>query len=375
MKILHLITSLNTGGAERMLVKLLTRLQGSTFSAEVISLCEFGPQTEPLREIGIPVHSLNLRRGRPTPAAWFKLRKLIQEKQPDLIMAWMYHAGVAALLTNQGIPTTLNIQQSLQDIRLEKRTVRWTIRALGRLSSRARGIVYCSRIARQQHEAFGYASKHPQFIPNGIDTSLFQPDPEARLNQRHEWGCDDDTIVIGHLGRSHPMKGHPTLLEAAGLLLSQHPSVRFVLGGPEMDQNNRPLVELIEQLNLGDKITLLGERRDVPQVLNGFDIFTLSSGWAEGFPNVLGEAMACGVPCVTTEVGDSGLIVGETGFSVPPSNPSAIATAWEKILALTPEKRRDLGGLARQRIADEFSLETATSLYQRFFTEVGPQLK
>lgn len=355
-----------------MLVKVLLRLQDSPIVPEVISLCEPGPQAGVLLEKGIPVHFLNLRRGRPTPRAWLTLRRLIREQKPDLIMAWMYHAGVAALLSRQGIPTVLNIQQSLQDIRLEKRTVRWTIRALRSLSRRAAGTVYCSRIAWQQHEAFGYSPRGARFIPNGIDTEAFQPDPAARKAMREEWGLPEDTFVLGHLGRSHPMKDHPTLLEAARLFLQSHPEARIVLGGPEMDEHNASLRELIKRGELSDQVHLLGERRDVARVLNGFDVFTLSSGWAEGFPNVLGEAMACGLPCVTTDVGDSALIVGETGLAVPPARPEEICAAWETLFQLSPEARRERGQKARERIEKEFSLTAATALYEDCFQAFQP---
>ena len=233
-----------------------------------------------------------------------------------------------------------------------------------------RVIVSCSNAAVDVHRKLGDADKF-RVIPNGTDLETFKPDADARRAVRDELGLDDSTPVIGMVARFHPQKDYPNLLAAAGQLVRSHPGVRFVLCGLGLDAANAPLASLLRANGVENHVILTGLRRDIPRLLNAFDLHTLSSSFGEGFPNVVGEAMAAGVPCVVTDVGDSALIVGDTGITVPPRDPAALAQGWRELLDLPREELDVLRVRARQRIADEFSLGAIVAQYESLYEQVA----
>jgi glycosyltransferase involved in cell wall biosynthesis len=248
---------------------------------------------------------------------------------------------------------------------------RWALR-LNALLSRplpAR-IVYCAHSAERIHVALGYDAAKGVCIHNGVDVTRFRPDPEARAAVRRELGIGEATPLVGLLARWNPQKDHPTFFRAADILMRRRPDVRFVLAGSGMDPTNAALAESVSALAEPGRISLLGLRRDVPAVTAALDLATSSSSWGEGFPNVIAEAMACGVPAVATDAGDAGEIINDTGRVVPRRDPEALATAWHELLSLSPLERAALGARARMRIEAKFALATAVERYAALYTEL-----
>lgn len=375
MRVLHIITGLATGGAETMLRKLLSGMDGRQFEAHVVSLGQGGRLAEEIRSLGIPVTELGMASGRPSLGAALALCRLARQFRPQIIQGWMYHGNLAAWLAwhaaGRKAALVWNIRQSLEDLAWEKAGTRAVIRFCARRSAGVSRILYNSETSRLQHEAIGYPSARGMTIPNGFETEIFRPDPEAGLRLRAELKLPDEALLIGLVARYHPMKDHRNFLEASALLSARNPLAHFVLAGREVDDNNVELRDQVSRLGLAGKVFLLGERRDVPALMAGFDVVATSSSNSEGFPNVIGEAMSCGVPCVVTDVGDSAHIVGDTGFVVPPADASALAQAWFELLSMAPEKRLALGERARQRVLQLYSLAQTARRYEALYADVA----
>jgi glycosyltransferase involved in cell wall biosynthesis len=238
------------------------------------------------------------------------------------------------------------------------------------LSRRPAAILYNSHISAKQHETLGYHSDKRRIIPNGFDCEVFRPDPDARTRVRNDLGINDNVLVVGLIARYHPMKDHRNFLAAASIFHGFAPDARFVLAGAGVDPRNKNLTTQLEDLGLARHTYLLGERADVAALNASMDIATLSSAWGEGFPNVIGEAMACGVPCVVTDVGDSSFVVGDTGRVVSPRNPEALAHAWRELVEIGWTARHQLGMKARRRIQANFSLDVVVRQYELLYTEL-----
>jgi glycosyltransferase involved in cell wall biosynthesis len=188
---------------------------------------------------------------------------------------------------------------------------------------------------------------------------------------RAELGLPPDAPLIAMVARFDPVKDHPTFLEAAARLHARRPDVRFLLCGRDVTWENRGLAAAVERAGARGFVHLLGQREDVARVTAALDLSTLSSSCGEGFSNVVGEAMACGVPCVVTDVGDSGAIVADTGLVVPPRDPEALAAAWAQLLARPAEERAAIGRAARRRIEDNYSLDVIVRRYQDLYEELA----
>lgn len=373
MKIVHVISGLGTGGAETMLWKLVTSLDPGRWASEVVSLTGIGPVGVRLQQAGIPVRVLEMRPGVPDPRALLRLGRLLRRSAPDLVQTWMYHAdllgGLAARLAGSP-PVIWGVRHSNLDPALNKSGTLWVARGCARLSRRLpRRILCCSEQARRVHVALGYDPSRMLVIPNGFDLQVYRPDREARLSVRRELGLRESVPLIGLVARFDPQKDHRNFIAAAGRLQAQMPQVHFLLCGRGVDGDNRSLGQWIGERQLADRMHLLGPRSDIPRITAALDI-AVSSSAGEGFPNVLGEAMACGVPCVATDVGDSALLIGDTGRIVPPSDAAALARAWRQMLELDPGQRRSLGRSARQRVEQHFSLPVIVGRYQRLYSEV-----
>jgi glycosyltransferase involved in cell wall biosynthesis len=279
----------------------------------------------------------------------------------------MYHGNLAAwLAARQQTPRPRliwNIRQTLYGLHLEGRLTRWIIRLGARLSTDPERIIYNSIVSSQQHEAAGYAGNGRMVIPNGFDLTAYLPDPAARFTVRKEFGLAADTLLIGHVARQHPMKGHTSVLKAASLVVARYPDARFLLIGLNVSKDNPGLMAEIDALNLRKNVLLAGERKDMPRLVAAMDLAVSASEWGEGFPNVIGEAMATGVPCVVTNVGDSASIVGDCGLVVPPGEAAALAAAICELLATEPERRQQIGQDARARVREKFSIERVGRMY------------
>ncbi len=368
LKVLHVITSLSLGGAESMLYKLLSRLDKSRFASDVVSLAPVGSVGARISGLGIAVESLGMKRGLPSPVALGRLGKVLRTVRPDIVQGWMYHGNVAAWLgraTHAGArPLICSIRHSLADLGGEKRTTRWMIRLGARVSRSSTAVVYNSEAAARQHEALGYVKDRTVVIPNGFDVETFRPDDGARASLRKELRLGPDTVLIGLIGRYHPVKNHADFLRAGGFL--KNTQAHFVLAGTGVDPRNVELTGQIRAAGLQDRVHLLGERDDMPNVHAALDIAT-SASTTEAFPNVIGEAMACGVPCVVTDVGDSAAVVGDTGVVAPPKDPERLAGGWDRLLSVSREERTQLGRRARQRIEEHYSLASVVQQYERLY--------
>jgi glycosyltransferase involved in cell wall biosynthesis len=239
---------------------------------------------------------------------------------------------------------------------------RRVIQAGALMSPRAGQIVYNSTAARAQHERYGYLSNRGVVIPNGFDTDRLRADEKQRVAVRRELRIHQNALVMAHVARFHPAKDYPTLLRATARVKDTFPEVVLVLVGEGVDTSNKELDSLVADLDLHDRLRLLGRRDDVGRLMAAFDVLCLTSV-AEGFPNVLGEAMSCGVPCVGTAVGDVAELIGDTGEIVPRGDSEAVAAAVGRLLALEPAARQALGARARQRIIERFSIGEVARRY------------
>ena len=209
-----------------------------------------------------------------------------------------------------------------------------------------------------------------QVIPNGFDPTAFRPDPDSRIAFRAELGLPPDTPLVGMVARVDPQKDHRTFVAAAARLHARLPNVHFVFCGNGSEKAIAELTGWIERDGLRQVCHVLGERNDIPRVAAALDVATLSSAFGEGFPNVLGEAMACEVPCVATDVGDSAYVLGDSGRIVPPRDPDALAGAWGELLTAGDDVRKALGQRGRRRIVDNFSISRVARSYEAAYRSV-----
>jgi glycosyltransferase involved in cell wall biosynthesis len=374
-KVVFVITGLNTGGAEMMLYKFLSRINRDKFSPTVIAMLEGGIFVERIQALNIPVYSLGMQEGIPNPKAILKLRQLLKQIQPDIIQGWMYHANLIALLTNilskRKVPIFWSIHHSVESLKAEKTTLAATIKLTALLSQYVEQVIFSAEKGKNQHLQLGYCSNNAIAIGDNFDISKYKPASKPQFNLREFLNLPKSSILIGSIARYHPMKDHANLIQAAALIVNSHPDVHFVLIGPNVDENNSVLTGQIEQLGIANQVHLLGERQDIPVLITSLDIFTTSSAYGESFPNVLGEAMSCQIPCVSTDVGDSQIIVDNTGLVVPPRDPQALAEAWRKLILLGEDERKQLGNKARKRIETYFNLDGTNSFVKKYESIYG----
>lgn len=368
-RVAHVITSLGIGGAQTMLYQLLAHRQHT--AAVVVGLVGTAPVGERIRALGVPVASLGMRPGVPDPRGVLRLAAWLRRSRVEIVHTWMYHAnlvgGLAARLAGR-VPVVWGLHHADPDPARLKPLTRAALHAGARLSARLpERIVCCSEATRRVHAGLGYATAAMEVIPNGFDVAALQPDPEARRALRAELGIPPDAVVIGLVARFSPPKDHAMFAAAAARLGA---GVRFVLCGEGVTWDNRTLVDWIDAAGPRERYRLLGARDDIGRLMSAFDLLSLTS-WSEGCPNAVGEAMACGVPCVVTDVGDAALMVGDTGYVVPPRDPAALATAWRMLIALGRDGRRRLGLAARHRIAERFSLSEVVRRYESLYTTIA----
>jgi glycosyltransferase involved in cell wall biosynthesis len=375
MKVTHVISGLTTGGAETMLYRLLAHTDREVFEPQVISMTDsVGPLGDKIRGLGVPVRVLGMRRGVPNPLGVLRLARWLGAEPPDIVQTWMYHAdlvgGLAAKLAG-GIPVTWGIHTTLLDPLSVTRMKQWTVRACALTSHRLPArIVCCSEASRKGHAQLGYATEKMLVIPNGSDVFAFKPDPEARVSVRKELGVQAGTPLVGLVARFDTPKDHRTFVQAAALLRDRVPDANFLLCGDGITWENPQLTDWIDAAGVRSGCHLLGQRGDVPRLTAALDIASSSSFYSEAWPLAVGEAMACGVPCVVTNVGDSALIVGDTGRVVSPKRPEAMADAWFELLAMGQDERALLGLAARRRVEEHFSLTDAVATYEKLYAEL-----
>lgn len=371
MKVLHVITGLETGGAEAALCRLVTADRSNTH--QVVSLMDEGTYGAQLVAANIGVHVLRMPRGRITLGGMVHLFRLIRKIRPDIIQTWMYHSdligGVMGRLA--GVKVICWGIRGPFDAARTSRSTTLIVTLCARLSRwLPAAIISNSEHARQAHVNAGYVSDKLTIIANGFATDVFHPDPSAREVVGREFGIPANTRVLGMVARFDPHKDHGNLFAALAIVRSTYPAITCLLIGAGMDEHNPALEELVSRHGVQDIVRPLGPRRDVPALMAALDLHVLSSA-AESFPNVVAEAMACGIPCVTTNVGDAATIVGATGWVVPPSNPVALANAIVHALDEMddPARWRARKAAARAAILDNYGIAQMVARYNQVWSQ------
>ncbi len=359
ISVLFLISSLNRGGAERQLTLLVQAMDKRRFDVTVVTVYDGGALRGAIAGLeGVEILSLRKQgRGdyiRPLRRLW----RILRHKKPLIVHGYMDVANELALLFGKliGAKVVWGIRSSNVDLSYVDRVSAWHFRASSALSRFADAFIANSHAGKDRYVADGDAGDRTIVIPNGFDGERFWPNHALGQRMRETWGIPSEAIVVGLVARITPVKDHPTFLRAAALLAAERPNVWFVCVGGGTEAYTAELRRLGDSLGISDRLVWTGEMGNTAAAHNAFDIATLTST-SEGFPNAVGEAMACGVPCVVTDVGDSALLVGDTGLVVPPGDPAAIAAAWGSLLDRSEDGRAALGRAARQRIVSEFGLE------------------
>lgn len=353
-----------------MLLRLSIELQKRGFQNYVVSLGKREPFAEVFEEHGIEVFSLGSRED----GVWIRrlqaLKNVLRSVNPSIAQGWMYHANLALSLVGAVTPEMRrplwNIRRGIDDLRERKLFTRLVVRANAYLSSRPSHIIYCTEECRQQHEEIGFDPDCGVVIGNGFDAGKFRPKVESRATLRAKLSLPPDTIIIGNVGRYDHAKGKQYLLDAFALLRQRTRNVHLVLVGRGMTPENLELRARARELGLSSSVTLYGEVSTLEELYPAFDILC-SSSVNEGFPNVIAEAMLCGVFCVVTDVGNSRVLAERTGIVVAPRDAARLAEGLVAACSLGRQARCEAGLKGRERIARLYSLEGIADRYARLY--------
>jgi glycosyltransferase involved in cell wall biosynthesis len=375
IRVLHLITSFGLGGAETSLAQLVSGMDGSRFANSVVVMRRLPDVTPPVPTQTVPLHCLGMRPGVPNPVAAARLLRIVRSERPHVLQTWMYHADLLGLAAGRlaGVPKTVwNIRRSFIDMQEHSRLSALVLRMLARLSSIPDAVVTNSLAGQRTHQALGYNPRGWVWIPNCVDSERFRPNPNEKQRLLSELGLPPQTLLVALVARYLPIKGHDVFFAAASKLAALDPSVHFVLAGLNIDETNNSLMRSISGSGVRERFHLLGQRKDVERVLAAVDL-ACSSSYGEGFPNVVGQAMACGTPCVVTDVGDSALIVGKFGKVVPAGDSAALYRSSAQLLSSHQERQR-LGRGARRRIEQCFSVASMIARYEQLYENLASGL-
>lgn len=373
MKILHVISGLDSGGAENVLLRLIVNDPQNEHM--IINLKSHGALQTLTENRGIIVHCMAITGLTSFARSLIPGVKLIRSISPDLIQGWMYHGDLWAAL--------VGFLAGVRDIRWNVRNGRLSLRHSSFLTllvvlccsviSRfvPRGIIYCSRAARQTHNSFGYGNINETVIHNGFDLEKFRPDENSRQEWRSAFGFKDEVHIFGCIGRLHPQKNHTGFVSALGHmrtdLIANNIHIVFV-GGGEPEARDE-LLALIDELQLNSYISLIDHVSDVGSVMNGVDFLVMPSIFGESFPNVVAEAMACGTPCIANLVGGVDVIIGETGWIINVADPESIKNSMLHAVRLRSDS--DLFQAMKEasvvRITETFPLTQMIDEYRTFW--------
>ena len=363
MKIVHIITGLKDGGAENILYKICKYDHYNNHI--VISLTIGGKYFLALKKMGIKVYCIDMKFY--SIIKFFNLIKLLHELNPRIVQTWLVHGdfigGIAARLA--GIKNIVwNILYSKLEINSEKLITILFIRVLAKLSYiLPKLIIVVSKNAKKNCQKLGYCRKKLCLIFSGFDFSLFEINKYQKLSFRKKIKIKKKIKIIGIVARYHPIKDHENLLNALSIVKSKNKDFYCIFVGHDMNKNNRELTNQIKKFQLKKNVKLLGSIKNIPQVMNGLDVHILCSK-SEGFPNVIVEAMACGTPCVVTDVGDMRFIVGKSGWVVPAMKPLRLANAIEKaLLEIDTNKWKKRCIQARLRVKTKFEMKEMIKSY------------
>ncbi len=375
VRVVHVITGLGQGGAESMLVQLVTRMDKERFQNSVVCLLPEGPNAQRLRDAGVAVFSLEMNARTPDPTAIVRLARWLRRSAPDVVQTWLYHGdligGLAARLAEvPAVVWGLHTSAPPTEAKLGTRATVALCRATAERVPTA--IVSCSQSGMREHVRLGYPAERMVVIPNGFDAERFRPRPASRKALRAQLGVDDATALIGLPARVVPEKDHPCFLSAMERLRGSGRAVRFVLCGDGATSTNQELSAWIAERGLEDAAILLGRRDDMEQVLPALDV-VCSASRVEAFSMALGEALAAGVPCVATDVGDSRVLVDGGGVVVPAGDPRALAEGIATLLDEGQERRRRRGDVGRAHILAGYGLDACTRHYEALYERLARQ--
>jgi len=363
MVIFHLIVGLEASGAELMLFRLVSSLP--KHKHVIVSLTKIGPVGNRLIESGQTVHALDFKL-LTFCGSLHKLWRLIRVYRPDVIQTWMYHSDLLGGILGRAAGVR-NVVWNVRNTEIPQRT--WSITGLiVRLCALLshvvpRAIVCCAHSGLEYHAMLGYCQDRMVVIPNGYDVGVAQLSPESKYNIKSLNGIPQATFVVGIVGRFDRLKGFDVFIEAAGLMAERCPNdLVFIMLGRFLDDKNTELSKLIASKGRQAHFKLMGEQKDVAQIMHTFDILCLASR-AEGFPNVVAEAMLIKIPCVVTDVGDAALIVNKTGRVVLPGNPEALADALLEFESMHEIQRQQMGRDARERIMINYDIKIVAQRY------------
>ena len=351
-RVMHVISGLDTGGAEAMLVQLAAGLKQRGFAQEVVSVTTLGANAAALQAHGIGVHALKVGSLAGAMASVGRLAALIRRTKPEILQGWMYYGDLFAALANRIVPGRRRLYWNLR----ASDTVEGGYGRLVRINAKLSGwpdlVIANSQSGLDFHLAQGYRPRLTEVIPNGVDTEKFRPDAADRAALRTELGLPEHAVVAIHVARLNPMKDHATFLKAMATL----PQMRGLLVGAGT-----------ETLDLPGNVGALGLRADVDRLYRCADIVVSSSAFAEGFSNILAEGMSSGLVPVATDVGDARLVVGDTGQVVPIRDPDALAKALAEEAGATDREARKTR--ARARMVENFTLERAIARFAKLYQQ------
>ena len=363
-KLLLLIRSLHIGGAERQVVSLAKSMSELGTEVQVAVKVSGGPLEQDLKSLpNVKLHYL----GSPGLLGRFKyflrLRTLIKSNQFDAVYGFMPLPNLALLVARTIRKRPLiawGVRSSGVDHSQYGGLVKWTMRLEKWLSRFADRIITNSMAALEEYRLNNYLYSKLSHVPNAIDVERFSPDPDARAAIENELALPAGVPLIGVFARIHPMKDHLAFLQAAKLLLSEHPTARFICAGDVstgFTAYNERVRANATDLGLDENVLWLGPRTDPQTLMAACDITTLTSDSGEGFPNSVAESMACGTPCVAVDVGDAAAIIegSATGHIVPRKDAEAIANAWDTQLKQLVRESEAIAEQARQSIIDRYS--------------------
>jgi glycosyltransferase involved in cell wall biosynthesis len=362
-KILYVTAGLRGGGAEAMLTRLATAKPGVADEITVVSLLPAEAHVERLRAAGVTVVELNFDQAAGVASGLLKLARLIAERRPDIVQGWMYHGDLAALvaLVMSGRRKQTRLVWGIRCSALDLRHyggfgLRLVVKACTLLSGWPDLVTANSAVGLKSHLAIGYRPRRAEVVANGIDVDAFRPDAAARRAVRLDLGISENTILLAHVARVDAMKDHAAFLAA----MAQLPDVSALLMGAGT-----------ENLPGAHNVIRLGRRQDVARLFAAADFVVSSSRFGEGFSNVLGEGMACGLPAIATDVGDAKLIVGDTGVVVPPEDPVALAAGIRALAGESAAARAERGTRARARIVENFALAGAVERHVQLYASLA----